>query len=203
MTETINLRQYWNAVKRHSQYDTDKQADGYALGLIAEAGECAGVVDKWLRGKPGYQTEALMKSRLIDELGDIIWYTAAWLSLNPRIWTMTTWDAVLVEPEKTAQISITDTVHKMIFHAYENGMFSEAHHAHAYKTIEQVAMLALNCGTTLQVILDQNVAKLNTRYAEPGSYKRAHGILAAEATDSGTLDADSKPEWVTFQENPQ
>lgn len=41
------------------------------IGLGGEAGECLDIVKKWL-----FQGHDLSRSKLIDELGDVLWYIA-------------------------------------------------------------------------------------------------------------------------------
>ncbi len=62
------------------QGESDKVPDDLritwaVLGLVAEAGECAEVIEKAIR-KKGY-IDADEDFRLLDELGDVLWYLTA------------------------------------------------------------------------------------------------------------------------------
>ena len=46
-----------------------------ALGLASEAGEVAGKIKKYVRGD--YESIDEIREKVIDELGDVLWYVAA------------------------------------------------------------------------------------------------------------------------------
>jgi NTP pyrophosphatase (non-canonical NTP hydrolase) len=69
----MNLEKYQRFTRTTAIYPQYKAIEYLALGLASEGGEVAGVTKKWVRGD--YTTE-VMKTRLKDELGDVIWYIA-------------------------------------------------------------------------------------------------------------------------------
>lgn len=74
MSDRIILRLYEDMVEsmRHSNVAQGPMPTHYAMGLCAEAGEVADVIDKrYFFGKP------LILERLEDELGDVLWYLTA------------------------------------------------------------------------------------------------------------------------------
>lgn len=149
MAEAVDLKAYWEQVKGFSQYPADYRAVGYALGLMAEAGEVCGVVDKQLRGK---YDEAEMKRLLVDELGDLCWYAVACLSLDSSEY--------LSLPFETGERggggrSMFGVLLRLVLCA-SNG--------YELEVIDIAAHLAGYAGTTLQAVLDANAAKLRGRY---------------------------------------
>lgn len=75
----MNLDQYQHAAKRTLNVDWtfDRQVANAALGLAGEAGEVADLLKKVL-----YHGHDLDRSKLADELGDVLWYLAAVASLH-------------------------------------------------------------------------------------------------------------------------
>ena len=76
----MTLNEYQEKAKKTAQYGLDGQ-EYTLLGLINEAGECAGVVKKYIRGdydNPENEGEAYetMRAKLSKELGDVLWYLA-------------------------------------------------------------------------------------------------------------------------------
>ena len=57
-------------------YDPKYDLTYSILGLAGEAGELANIYKKVLRNYDGYLSD-YMKGKLIDELGDVLWYVAA------------------------------------------------------------------------------------------------------------------------------
>jgi NTP pyrophosphatase (non-canonical NTP hydrolase) len=69
MTEDkTELEEYQEWVKSVS---ADRGLQWAILGLAAEAGEVAGVIEKWLRKD---DSVGIPKQGLLDEIGDVIWY---------------------------------------------------------------------------------------------------------------------------------
>lgn len=72
MRQTMSA--YQRAAMRTSPRDGHDKMDNGALGLMGETGELVDVYKKWM-----YQSgpnAALPAKRIIDELGDVIWYMA-------------------------------------------------------------------------------------------------------------------------------
>ncbi len=69
----MNLNEYQQAALRTASRDSDSKAlilNG-VLGLAGESGEVADIVKKHL-----FQGHELDKDKLLDELGDVLWYIA-------------------------------------------------------------------------------------------------------------------------------
>lgn len=150
MGTVVDLKAYWEQVSRFSQYPEDKRADGYALGLLAEAGEVCGVVDKWLRNK---YDEAEMKRRLVDELGDLMWYFTAWKALEP---------VNLGMPNNLTCSDISLGVG--LTFRFVNSIRDVMTYGIDWTFLELVLDCCKQCDTTLQTVLDANVAKLTERH---------------------------------------
>lgn len=166
----IDLKAYWDQVSRFSRYPEDKRADGYSLGLLAEAGEVCGVVDKHLRNR---YDEAEMKRWLVDELGDCAWYCAGCLSFTGMIEDeMHVYPSDGIIGKGFSKWDLTDYgtrelvefAWKLQQEIYMEGG-EEMHWAR--KFLSMCASIATYAGTTLQDVLDQNVAKLEGRHGTP------------------------------------
>lgn len=153
MTETVNLKAYWERVSRFSQYPEDRRAHGYALGLLAEAGEVCGVVDKWLRGK---YDGATMTRKLLDELGDVCWYAAAWLD-----------DCDCLDDDKKIKYYWHELDYVSLVYRIQQCMSKGVNGPDAawiWDGLDIIACVCLALDTTLQAVLDANVAKLEARH---------------------------------------
>jgi len=75
----MNLDEYQAAAKRTLNVDWPErdQIANASLGLTGEAGEVADIIKKVL-----YHGHELNRSKLTDELGDLLWYVAAVASLH-------------------------------------------------------------------------------------------------------------------------
>lgn len=66
----MNFNEYQKLALRTANKDKDLILNG-ALGLAGESGEVADIVKKHL-----FQGHELNKDKIIDELGDVLWYVA-------------------------------------------------------------------------------------------------------------------------------
>lgn len=76
----MTLNEYQEKAKETAQYGLEGQ-EYTLLGLLNEAGECAGVVKKYIRGDYDNPNDdgiayKVMKEKLGKELGDVFWYLA-------------------------------------------------------------------------------------------------------------------------------
>lgn len=69
----MDIRDYQKAAMRTSTEDHDRLLNG-CMGLIGETGEVVDAVKKW-KFQSGDHAE-IPKEKLIDELGDVLWYLA-------------------------------------------------------------------------------------------------------------------------------
>ncbi len=69
----MNFYEYQKKAMRTAKMDLsdNEQLVNAALGVSGEAGEFAGEVKKWM-----YQGHDFEKTKLISEIGDVIWYCA-------------------------------------------------------------------------------------------------------------------------------
>lgn len=73
----MNFEEYQTAARRTALYPRRLENLEYpTLGLAGEAGEVANIVKKIQRDHAGVITDEI-RSRLKDELGDVLWYIAA------------------------------------------------------------------------------------------------------------------------------
>lgn len=66
---------YEDVVKLTKVYPEEAKYIYAALGLSSEAGEVAGKIKKYVRGD--YESIDEIRNKIIDELGDVLWYVAA------------------------------------------------------------------------------------------------------------------------------
>ena len=68
----MNLTEYQRAAKRTSLAEPHRERLlVQALGLCGEAGEVADMMKKW-----AWHDKPLNRERMIDELGDVLWYVS-------------------------------------------------------------------------------------------------------------------------------
>lgn len=64
----MKMIEYQKQVERTRNFN-DTELANYVLGLVCEAGEAGDIVKKHL-----YQGHELDKDKVVDELGDVMWY---------------------------------------------------------------------------------------------------------------------------------
>jgi len=69
------MQKYEDIVRLTKVYPDSAKYIYASLGLASEAGEVAGKIKKFVRGD--FDDIATIKSALIDELGDVLWYVSA------------------------------------------------------------------------------------------------------------------------------
>ncbi|HEX7394254.1 MAG TPA: nucleoside triphosphate pyrophosphohydrolase family protein [Anaerolineaceae bacterium] len=72
----MDFSTYQNGARKTAVYPEAAKVIYPALGLSGEAGEVANQVKKILRDNAGELTEE-RRAKIIDELGDVLWYAAA------------------------------------------------------------------------------------------------------------------------------
>ncbi len=72
----MDLNEYQREAQKTSIYPASAKIIYPALGLAGEAGEVANQVKKIIRDDDGQLTDD-RKNKIIDELGDVLWYCAA------------------------------------------------------------------------------------------------------------------------------
>ncbi len=72
----MDLNEYQREAQKTSIYPASAKIIYPALGLAGEAGEVANQVKKIIRDDRGQLTDD-RKKKIIDELGDVLWYCAA------------------------------------------------------------------------------------------------------------------------------
>lgn len=73
-THDMSLDSYQARAKATDLYPTDVRLVALLMGLANEAGEALGHYKKHLRGDEAYQDENTLKTALIKEIGDTLWY---------------------------------------------------------------------------------------------------------------------------------
>lgn len=72
----MTLDDYQTRAKATDLYPPDVRLVALLMGLANEAGEALGHYKKYLRGDLAYQDENALKTALIAEIGDVLWYVA-------------------------------------------------------------------------------------------------------------------------------
>ncbi len=160
----MNLNDYQKAAARTFKSDLSKEemGDNILLGLIGETGEVSELVKKdRFHGKP------LNVDRLIEEVGDALWYTAAEFTaseLEMSIIDKTTFE----ELDAIAAIhELTDSL--AIFGIY--GTLSAGDVPASANRMCLLARILQNHGATLAQAAERNIEKLTTRY--PNGFVKA------------------------------
>jgi hypothetical protein len=130
-----------------------------ALGLLAEAGEVAGVYAKRVRGD-----DADFRARLLGELSDVCWFCAVGahvldvdLSQPPTPWHEdgdTHLDLVL---------DLAMAAYSFYFRSLFDDLDQDDADALVYEAIEAVTLCAEFEGFTVSEVLEYNIAKLTAR----------------------------------------
>lgn len=164
MHETINLKAYREQVIGFAKYPAAHRREGAGRSMLTEAGEVADLMEGLLRGK---YTEEQVKQALPAELGDLAWGTVVLLADDalPSAYTAHPF------PAESMLHDFSGYLWDALNDALGSGL--------TYSMWCLLATMARYCGTTLQAVLDANVAKLNARHGAP-----------------------DKPEWVAWQEHP-
>lgn len=116
------------------------------LGLISEVGEVAGQVKRIIRDDGGVLT-AERREKLLDELGDVLWYWAQRCDVSrfglPATWSYGTY----------RQVSLEECAAAMALHAVSS--WDLVHRA--------ASAMAVLLGSTLEEVAARNVEKLSAR----------------------------------------
>jgi NTP pyrophosphatase (non-canonical NTP hydrolase) len=128
------------------------------LGLVGEIGEIADLIKK-----RKYQGHVVPSARVLEEIGDALWYAAVYLDafgreLNavPSPWWGTAESLVLSTAEMMANIRDPDMAEGA-----------------ALYFVDQLAALAVLEGGTIEDVAAANIAKLRARYPEGFSEERS------------------------------
>lgn len=124
------------------------------LGLISEIGEVAGQVKRFIRDDGGVLTDE-RREKLLDELGDVLWYWAQWSDGMGEYMTAG-WP---VYHHSYEQWSLDRCVTAATI------MGTEILEDPRYFVVEQAAIIATMLGSSLEEVVDRNVAKLQGRVA--------------------------------------
>jgi hypothetical protein len=163
----------------HSMCDLNSKMGTGGLGLGGEAGEIAVICAKLFDCQIGWTKE--VRDKLIDELGDILWYVA-FTSVNVLGIRFTT-----VMPEQctvcdvhedwwrreschlkliAACCSVSDIIKKLLYHGKPFEEDVKAKMVLALREVTQNVMFMASqiCNTTLRFVITWNVQKLSERY---------------------------------------
>ena len=72
----MNMNDYQEQAKATDHYPPATRLIALLMGLASESGEVLGKYKKYLRGDETLQDENALKTALIKELGDVLWYVA-------------------------------------------------------------------------------------------------------------------------------
>lgn len=160
----MDLNAYQKQAMRTSPEDHDRVKNG-CLGLIGESGEIVDIIKKWMfqsvEGTP------LPVDKLIDEMGDVLWYcaelaTGSNLRLGEtigtpgnRICSLTFVGAAVMLAFDAAQCALN---------ALNGGKNSAAFHI--TKIYEKLLCICGDIGTTIEHVAEHNIEKLKKRYPD-------------------------------------
>lgn len=72
----MNFAEYQEMARSTAVYPAQYQVIYPSLGLNGEAGEIAELIKKWIRDEQSHNMSEERKSKLLYELGDVLWYLA-------------------------------------------------------------------------------------------------------------------------------
>ncbi len=155
----MNLREYQTASRATAIYPRDRALEYCVLGLISEVGELAGKLKKSIRdGTP----EDVLREQILDELGDCLWYCAqiatekdAKILAGPPA---STGLRSLVAPRIATLGSLSGVLGCNIAHWSSLTIAGELP-----RLVHQIAYIATAFGSSLESVLDRNIAKLASR----------------------------------------
>jgi hypothetical protein len=143
----VDLTWYYAAVKGFDRYPAELGAQVFEWGLFAEVGEFINVHLKHLRGQIDGDE---YRDRLIDELGDVLWY-AFMLDSAP-----------FPLPFQALTHKLEWDIESSIW-CMRTALLSEKPHIGAMK--KAIFVIADYLGVTIEEVARRNVVKLTTRYA--------------------------------------
>ena len=166
------MLQYQTLAQRTSPDDGHDRMDNGVLGLIGETGEVVDLYKKYrYQSLPGAE---LPKARIIDELGDVLWYIAELsqgMGKNMKEILMGDFDhfnrmgkrhARYTKNERSMIIGMSVAAGSLAEHA-EKCSFPMMERR-ARKIMECAGYLAQICGSDLQGVAEKNIEKLKKRY---------------------------------------
>ena len=192
----MNLIQYVPlAVRTEKPLPTPERMIHSCLGLITEIGEVVTELKRiHIYGKP---LDAERKKNILEEAGDVMWYVAIMLDiLNANLFYV--WNAPKFIPQqddtevlaKTALMlgehcgRICTEVQELCDTQQEKDNTAQLLLASLTMIINGMRVLAEICGSTLELEMDNNIAKLRIRFPD------AYSNEAAEArADKAGVDA--------------
>lgn len=186
----MNLNDYQLQAMRTSPEDHDRLKNG-CLGLIGESGEIVDIVKKYM-----FQSKAdtpLPVDKLIDEMGDVLWYIAETVSgMGLDLWTALKGNGELefkgsITLEECAVLlsSVATSTYTRCFveKNYEIAIY-EIHYI--YATLMEMCK---KINTTIDEVAERNIAKLKKRY--PDGFDPERSMNRPEYTQSRTEHTES------------
>lgn len=201
----MTLSEYQKLAMRTSPVDGHDRIKNGCMGLIGEGGELMDVLKKWMF--QSVENAPLPRERLLDELGDIMWYLAELASgLKTTLGAISRVSAYRPDGDER-EFPHELAVHHLCFSAYMlfSGLDVGCHYRKpgavgAYpddveetewilKSAKEnmraimhiVVLLAKRSGSCLQGVMQRNIDKLAARYPEGFDPARSLGRETADA----------------------
>lgn len=177
--ERMKLKEYRKKARRTLGAAT---MNNILMGIFGEAGE---VVD-YLK-KVEFHGHELERDKLVEELGDWLWYVVAPFNLYPLegqalkildgfvpLLDMDGWNMPVVPIHVLAMFVMTETSKMMVF-VYECVSFNEyLFSGYPQRTLTIIHELARRVGSDIEEVAALNIAKLEKRY--PDGFDQARSI---------------------------
>ncbi len=158
----MNLAEYQKLAKRTLG---DACLTNLRMGVIGETGEIVDYTKKVI-----YHGHELKREKLIEELGDLMWYVMSIATAEgvTFVSTCTIKDRGLVWSEMDqVALNIADRVYEMIYGGYE------VDYIDYIILFEELEQLALFVNSTLSDVMEYNIKKLEKRYPNGFEEKRS------------------------------
>lgn len=165
------INQYQTLAQRTSLDDGHDKLDNGILGLIGETGEIVDLYKKWkYQSTPG---TLLPMERMLEELGDALWYAAELAAgrqrmLSEIVGTFVDLDTVgrMATPKKRDMrkliVSLSMNASDICEHAHKK-RFEQMDKA-LKNMMVGMAILSSVCGSSLDAVAAMNIEKLKKRY---------------------------------------